>query len=88
VRLAAAVIRPYLRFMFAKLTARNQLTLPKRVVDALGSPSHFQIEISGDRLVLTPDAPSGAAAVRRKLAALGITDEDVREAVAWARHGG
>ncbi len=71
--------------MLAKLTAKNQLTLPGRAVEALGSPTYFQVVIDGDRLVLTPARPDAADAVRRKLDALGITDDDVADAVRWAR---
>lgn len=71
--------------MLAKITAKNQLTLPKRVVETLGNPSHFEVEIDGDRLVLTPSRPGSASAVRRKLQALDLLDSDITDAVAWAR---
>lgn len=71
--------------MLAKLTSKNQLTLPKQAVDALGRPSHFTVEIEDGRLVLVPARPGGAEAVRRKLAELGIGDADVADALAWAR---
>jgi len=71
--------------MLAKVTSKNQLTLPKQVVDALGNPSHFEVEVDGDRLVLTPLRPGSANAVRRKLHALGLLESDVTDAVAWAR---
>lgn len=71
--------------MLAKVTSKNQLTLPKQVVDALGNPSHFEVEVDGDRLVLTPSRPGSANAVRRKLHALGLLESDVMDAVAWAR---
>lgn len=71
--------------MLAKITAKNQLTLPKQVVETLGNPSHFEVEIDGDRLVLTPSHLGSASAVRRKLQALGLTEGDVTDAVAWAR---
>jgi hypothetical protein len=74
--------------MLAKLTAKNQLTLPKRALDALGTsetPTHFEVEVDDGRIILTPARIGTADAVRRKLAELGITDEDVTEAVAWAR---
>lgn len=74
--------------MLAKLTSKNQLTLPKQAVDALGRPSHFQVEVEDGRLVLSPARPGGAAAVHRKLAELGIEDADVAAAVTWARTGG
>jgi bifunctional DNA-binding transcriptional regulator/antitoxin component of YhaV-PrlF toxin-antitoxin module len=71
--------------MLAKLTSKNQLTLPKQVVEALGHPSHFTVEVEDGRLVLSPAHPAGAAAVRRKLAELEISETDIAEAVNWAR---
>jgi hypothetical protein len=71
--------------MLAKMTSKNQLTLPQRVVDALGKPSHFQVDLQGDRLILTPARLGQADAVRQKLALLGLSEADVNDAVAWAR---
>ncbi len=74
--------------MLAKLTAKNQLTLPKRVLEALGArpaPVYFEVAVEAGRIVLTPARVGSADAVRRKLADLGITDADVTDAVAWAR---
>ena len=71
--------------MLAKLTAKNQLTLPKRAIEALGSPSHFQVEVADGRITLTPAQLGAADAVRAKLAELGITEADITEAVASAR---
>lgn len=71
--------------MLAKLTSKNQLTLPKQVLEALGRPSHFTVEVEDGRLVLSPAQPAGAAEVRRKLVELGITDADITDAVNWVR---
>jgi bifunctional DNA-binding transcriptional regulator/antitoxin component of YhaV-PrlF toxin-antitoxin module len=71
--------------MLAKLTSKNQLTLPKKALEAMGAVSHFQIEVDGDRLVLTPARLGAADAVRQKLEELGITDQDIADAIAWAR---
>lgn len=71
--------------MLAKLTSKNQLTLPKKAVEALGPVSHFEVALEGDRLILTPARLGRADAVRQKLAELGITEADVDDAVAWAR---
>ncbi len=73
--------------MLAKLTSKNQITLPKKAIDALGEVSHFEVEVDGDHLILTPARVGGAAAVRRKLDEIGISETDVIDAVAWARHG-
>jgi len=71
--------------MLAKLTAKNQLTLPRQALAALGPVSHFQVEVAGDRLILTPARIGAADAVRRKLAALDLTEADIADAVSWAR---
>ncbi|HBK08867.1 MAG TPA: AbrB family transcriptional regulator [Acetobacteraceae bacterium] len=74
--------------MLAKLTSKNQLTVPKLALDALGIPpggGYFEVDVQEGRLVLTPARIGTADGVRRKLEALGITETDVADAVAWAR---
>ena len=74
--------------MLAKLTAKNQITLPKRALEALGAvsaPAYFEVEVRDGRILLTPAKIGGADAVRRKLAELDITEADIDAAVAWAR---
>lgn len=71
--------------MLAKITSKNQLTLPKSITNELGPVEYFEVEIRNGQVVLTPVRIQRAAAVRAKLAELDLTDEDIREAVAWAR---
>ncbi len=71
--------------MLAKLTSKNQLTLPKQALDSVGPTSHFQIELDDGRLILTPARLGAAEAVRRKLAELDLTDADISDAVNSAR---
>ena len=73
--------------MLAKRTSKNQLTLPKAVVTAVGDAEYFEVEVAGGRVVLTPVRLQRADAVRAKLDALGITEGDVAAAVVWARRG-
>lgn len=73
--------------MLAKLTAKNQLTLPKAIVAQVGATDYFDVELADGRIVLTPVRPRQADAVREKLEALGITEQDVADAVAHARKG-
>ena len=40
--------------MLAKLTSKNQLTLPKAVVQQVGTPEYFEIATLDGRIVLTP----------------------------------
>jgi len=71
--------------MLAKMTSKNQLTLPKAVVDAFGNVEYFDVEARAGQIVLTPVRIQRADAVRAKLAELAIDEADVRDAVAWAR---
>ncbi len=74
--------------MLAKLTSKNQLTLPKAVVDSVGAAEYFDVEVHAGQIVLTPVRIQRADAVRAKLAALGIGETDVTAAVRWARRSG
>ena len=71
--------------MLAKMTSKNQVTLPKAVTNAVGSTGLFEVEVEDGRIVLTPVTLVNADAVRRKLAELGITTGDVADAVRFAR---
>ncbi len=71
--------------MLAKLTAKNQLTLPKSVVSRFGDVTYFDVTSKSGRIVLTPVRINRAGAVRAKLAEMGITESDVADAVKWAR---
>ena len=71
--------------MLAKITSKNQLTLPKAIVKEFPGTDYFDIQVEAGRIVLTPLKLSRADAVRKKLAALGITEQDVKDAIKWAR---
>lgn len=71
--------------MLAKITSKNQLTLPRAVLDKVPEATYFEIEAEGGRIILTPVRISRVDAVREKLAQLGITENDIEDAVQWAR---
>ncbi|HEY9881368.1 MAG TPA: AbrB/MazE/SpoVT family DNA-binding domain-containing protein [Leptolyngbyaceae cyanobacterium] len=71
--------------MLAKLTDQNQITLPLSVTQSLGSVEYFEITVEDGKIILTPVKVQRADAVRKRLAELNITEQDVAEAVAWAR---
>lgn len=71
--------------MLAKLTSKNQLTLPKAVVAAVKGAEYFEVTEENGRIVLTPVRIARADAVRAKLGELGLSEADVADAVAWAR---
>ncbi|PTD97119.1 AbrB/MazE/SpoVT family DNA-binding domain-containing protein [Pseudothauera lacus] len=71
--------------MLAKMTAKNQLTLPKSVTKAIGPVEYFDIETRDGQIILTPVRIQRADAVRAKLAALELDEQDIQDAVSWAR---
>ena len=71
--------------MLIKLNARNQITLPKSLMQAVGPTDYFDVQAKGGQIVLTPVRFVAADAVRAKLAELGITENDTTAAVDWAR---
>ena len=71
--------------MLAKLTSKNQLTLPKNVTNAVGAVDYFDVQAKGGQIILTPVRIQRADAVRAKLAELDLTEQDIAAAVAWAR---
>ena len=71
--------------MFDKLASNNQVSLPKAAVSGVDAAEYFDVTVEGGRIVLTPVRVQKAQAVREKLEQLGITEQDVEDAVAWAR---
>ncbi len=71
--------------MIAKKTVKNQITLPKRVVERFPGAEYFEVTAEEGRIVLRPIALGALASVQRKLAELGLSERDVAKAVRWAR---
>ena len=71
--------------MLAKITTKNQLTLPKAVMQQVGRTEYVEVTFENGRIILTPMQVRPADAVREKLAALVITEQDVEDAITWSR---
>ena len=71
--------------MLAKMTSKNQLTLPKSLTSLVGATEYFEVEARNGQLVLTPVRIQRADGVRAKLAELNLSESDIADAVAWAR---
>ena len=71
--------------MLAKLTTKNQLTLPKSITAAIGAAEYFDVEARDGQIILTPVRIQRGDALRAKLAELELGEADVMAAVAWAR---
>ncbi len=73
--------------MLAKRTVKNQITLPKAVITHFSGVEYFDVSTDGSCIVLRPLQKSRANEVRTRLAQLGIEEQDVADAVIWARDG-
>ena len=71
--------------MLAKITAKNQLTLPKAITNAIGPAEYFDVKAKDGQIVLTPVRIQRADAVRAKLAELDLKEQDIADAVDWGR---
>jgi hypothetical protein len=71
--------------MLAKLTVKNQLTLPKAVITRFAGVEYFDVSTDGSAITLKPLQQSHLDDVWAHLEKLGITEQDVSDAVRWAR---
>ncbi len=75
--------------MLAKKTSKNQITLPKTIVQQIPDVDYFDVSVRGGTVVLRPVLVSAPGerlkVVRAKVRALGLTEKDVEAAIRWAR---
>lgn len=75
--------------MLAKKTSKNQVTLPRAIVQQLPDVKYFEVSLREGEVVLKPVVMSAPGeqlkAVRAKIRALGLTEKEVEEAIDWAR---
>lgn len=76
--------------MLCKRTYKNQITIPKKVMEKFDGVEYFEARVREGTIVLepveiTPIKEDRLGTVRKKIAALGLTERDVEDAVAWAR---
>jgi hypothetical protein len=73
--------------MLAKLTAKNQITIPKKVIDQLPDVKYFDVQMKDGAVVLKPlrvyDTDLGQ--IRSNIKKLGLKPDCVAEAIRWAR---
>ncbi len=69
----------------AKKTSKNQITLPKKIVEQFPDIDYFDVRVGEGTIVLYPVDVDNAGRVREKLEELGIGDQHIRDAIRWAR---
>jgi len=73
--------------MLAKKTSKNQITIPKKIVEKVPEATYFDVEWKGGVIVLKPVRvySTDLEQIRAKVKRLGISESSVEEAVKWAR---
>jgi hypothetical protein len=73
--------------MLAKLSSKNQITIPQKVMRNFPDIQYFDVEVREGGILLKPmevREPS-LEKIRYKIESLGLTPDSVSEAVEWAR---
>ncbi len=73
--------------MLAKMTSKNQITIPKKIVDQMPRVKYFEVELKDGKIELKPLRvyETDLEKIRSKMKNLGLKPDCVREAVEWAR---
>jgi len=71
--------------MLAKKTSKNQITLPKSVVTHFPGVDYFDVQEETGKIILLPVRPNQAEHVRQRLTELKLDEQDIKDAIAWAR---
>ena len=73
--------------MLAKLTSKNQITIPKSIINQIPATEYFEVELKDDTVILKPVIVLGTdlEKIRAKIKNLGLKRESVKEAIEWAR---
>ena len=71
--------------MLAKMTSKNQITIPQSVIKSFKGVQYFQVEADNGHIILNPIKLNSADAVRTKLASMHIKTLDIENAIAWSR---
>ncbi len=76
--------------MLCKRTYKNQITLPKKIMEEFGDVEYFEVEAQNNKIILkpveiSPIETASLSQIRRKISSLGLTEEDIEKAIKWAR---
>lgn len=75
--------------MLAKRTFKNQITIPKKIITKFGNVEYFDVTAREGEIVLRPveilPRESRLSTIRKKIKSLGLTENDIEEAIKWAR---
>ena len=73
--------------MLAKITSKNQITIPKKIIEKMPGVEHFDIEYENGVVILRPVKlfNTNLGQIRLKIEKLGLSENSVAEAIEWAK---
>ena len=73
--------------MLAKMTSKNQITIPKKIIEQLPNVEYFKVELKDGVVMLRPlkTYDTSLEGIRSKVKKLGLQENTVKEAIEWAR---
>ena len=73
--------------MLAKITAKNQITIPKKIMQQLPETQYFDLELVNGVVMLKPVKvlDTNLDQIRYKIDKLGLKPGSVGEAIRWAK---
>ena len=63
--------------MLTKRTSKNQITIPKAVLQAVGETEYYEVSSQNGKIILTPVQLEQAETVRAKLESLGLIGQEM-----------
>ena len=73
--------------MLAKMTSKNQITIPKKIIEQLPDVEYFEVELKDGVVMLKPLKvyDTSLERIRVKVKKLRLHENTVKEAIEWAR---
>ena len=73
--------------MLAKITSKNQITIPKKIIDQIPGVRYFDVELKGETIMLKPlrAYTTDLEQIRSKMRTLRLKENSVAEAIRWVR---
>ena len=73
--------------MLAKITSKNQITIPKKIIEKMPGVKHFDVEYENGVVILRPVKlfNTNLDQIRLKIEKLGLSENSVAEAIEWAK---
>ncbi len=69
------------------MTSKNQITIPKKIIEQLPDVKYFEVELRDGVVMLRPLTvyDTSLEKIRAKVKKLDLQENTVREAIEWAR---